>query len=82
MIKSNSGSSKELRALRKNNASAIIILTPSTVVHSSVLSCREPGLTLCESRGRLCMWCVSGVGLWKILEFFIDGIIKARACVY
>lgn len=41
------------RALRKNNACAIIILTLRTVAHSSPMSCTDPVRTLCESRGRL-----------------------------
>lgn len=70
---------RNCRALRKNNACAIIILTQRTVAHSSVLSCREPVPTLCESRGRLCTWFIFGVGLRKILELLINSMTKAVA---
>lgn len=69
---------RNCRALRKNNACAIIILTLRTVAHSAVLTCREPVPTLCESCERLNTWYVFGVGLCKILEFLINRVNKAR----
>lgn len=69
---------RNCRALRENNACAIIILTLRTVAHSSVHTCREPVPTLCESCERLSTWYVFGVGPCKILEFLSRSMIKAR----